>query len=174
MAVMTDIQCNMIPAAAEDLEEIHALARKAAACSKVTDWDDEYPNLEIFAEDLQGGGLHKAVHHGRIIAVIHIGSWADHLIREGEEDMDSWKSDFHNPCVLSRFCVDPDLQGRGLGRRMMGAAIECARTLGYDGIRFHASKSNPLVLHLYDSMGFRRTGEASFPYGDFICYEMQL
>ena len=44
----------------------------------------------------------------------------------------------------------------------------------YDGIRFHASKGNPLVQHLYDSMGFCRAGEITFPYGDFICYEMKL
>ncbi len=170
---MTDILCNLIPATVEDLDEIHALARKAATYSKVTDWDDEYPSLDFLQKDIQSGGMYKAVHEGRILSFIHISPWADHA-EEGEEDIDTWDSSVHNPCGMARFCVDPDLQGCGLGRRMMTAAIERARALGYDGIRFHASKGNPLVQHLYASMGFHPAGEITFPYGDFVCYEMKL
>ena len=170
---MTDILCNMIPAAIDDLQEIHALARKAAGHSKVTDWDDEYPSLAFLQNDIQSGGMYKAVHEGRILSFIHISPWADH-VEDGGSDIDTWDASVKNPCGMARFCVDPDLQGQGLGRRMMAAAIDRARILGYDGIRFHASKGNPLVQHLYDSMGFRRAGEITFPYGDFICYEMKL
>lgn len=171
---MSEIVCRMVPALPEDLEEIHALTRLAAAQTKVTSWDDEYPNLEILSADIAAGALYKSVHEGRIISIMLICPWADYMAEEGGEDIDTWDPAIRKPCAMARFCVTPLLQGHGLGRRMMLASIEKARELGYDGVFFHAAKDNPLTLHLYDSIGFHRAGEAVYDHGEYVCYEMKF
>lgn len=156
-----------------DLEEIYALCRLAADKTQTTDWDDEYPSREILAGDIAAHALYKVVHEGSIIAIMLIRPWADYIADDEAEDIKTW-SHAENPCAMARFCVTPNLQGHGLGRKTMLASIAKAKELGYDGIRFHASKANPLVLHLYDSIGYHRAGEVS-EYGcDFVCYEMKL
>lgn len=155
-----------------DLDEIHALCRLAADKTQTTDWDEEYPSREILAGDIAARALYKVVHEGSIISIMLIRPWADYIADDEAEDITTWDDSVKNPCAMARFCVTPKLQGHGLGRKTMLASIAKARELGYDGIRFHASKANPLVLHLYDSIGYHRAGEVS-EYGcDFICYEM--
>ena len=171
---MSEIICNMVPASIEDLEDIHALARLAADTSKITNWDEDYPNRKILSDDLNAGALFKSVHEGKIISIMLIRPWAEYLAYEGDRDIDTWDPTIKNPCGMARFCVDPRLQGQGLGRRMMQASIDRARALGYDGIHFQAAKNNPLTLHLYDSMGYHRAGEVSESHGDYVCYEMKL
>ena len=171
---MSEIVCKMIPALPEDLDEVHTLTRLAANQSKVTNWDDHYPNREILQDDIRAGALFKSVHEGKIISVMLIRPWAEYLAYEGDKDIDTWDPSIKNPCGMARFCVDPRLQGQGLGRRMMQASIDKARELGFDGIHFQAAKNNPLTLHLYDSMGYHRAGEVSEHHGDYICYEMKL
>ena len=171
---MSEIVCKMVRASLEDLDEIHALTRLAADRSKVTAWDEGYPNRAILTDDLKAGVLYKSVHEGKIISVMLIRPWGEYLAYEGDQDIETWDPAIQNPCGMARFCVDPRLQGRGLGRRMMQASIDKAREQGYDGIHFQAAKNNPLTHHLYDSMGFHRAGEVSEHHGDYICYEMQL
>ena len=169
-----EIKPVLTPAMPEDLEEIYALCRLAARDTKVTDWDDEYPNREILSGDIAAGALYKVIHEGKIISIMMARPWADYIAEDEAEDITTWDPDIKNPCALARFCVSPELQGHGLGRKIMMASLELVRTQGYDGVFFHASKANPLTLHLYDSIGFRRAGEVHEYGTDFICYEMKF
>ena len=142
---MSEIVCKMVRASLEDLDEIHALTRLAADRSKVTAWDEGYPNRAILTDDLKAGVLYKSVHEGKIISIMLIRPWGEYLAYEGDQDIETWDPAIENPCGMARFCVDPRLQGRGLGRRMMQASIDKARELGFDGIHFQAAKNNPLI-----------------------------
>lgn len=55
-------------------------------------------------------------------------------------------------------CVDPKLQGRGLGRRMMEALLKLARQQTADRIFLEVRPSNPAAIHLYESLGFNEIG----------------
>ena len=169
-----EIKPVLVPALPEDLDEIYALCRLAASETKTTDWDDEYPSRDILRNDIALHRLCKVVHEGQIISIMLFCSWADYTANDETEDITTWDPEIKNPCALARFCVSPKLQGHGLGRKVMLASLEHARELGYDGVFFHASKANPVTLHLYDSIGFHRAGEVS-EYGcDFVCYEMKF
>lgn len=174
MTMNDNINICLEPALPEDLDEICALCTKVAKLTPNSYWDDEYPNREILSDDIGCKSLYKILHEGKIISIMQIRPWADQLANEPEMAAGSWDASIQNPCGLGRFCVTPDLQGQGLGRRVMTASLEKARSMGYDGAFFQAVKPNSTAIHLYDSMGFHRTGE-QHAYGlDFVMFEMKF
>lgn len=50
--------------------------------------------------------------------------------------------------------VDQAFRGRGVGRRLLIALIELARSAGTVGISLHVNRRNATALRLYQSMGF--------------------
>lgn len=169
-----EIDTRLILAQPEDLDEICALCSMVAKRTLNSYWDDEYPNREILSADITCQSLYKILHEGKIISIMQIRSGSDLLASEPEMAAGNWDASIKNPCGLGRFCVSPDFQGQGLGRRVMTASLEKARSMGYDGAFFQAVKPNSTAIHLYDSMGFHRTGE-QHSYGlDFIMFEMKF
>lgn len=167
-------EINLVRAPETDLDEIYTLCRYVAANTPTSGWDDEYPTREILAHDLATQSLYKVPHDGKIASIMQIRSWADFLDGEESDDIDGWDQSMQNPCALGRFCVSPDFQGQGLGRRIMAKTLETAKQMGFDSARFHAVTTNPIANHLYESMGFRMAGKIQ-EYGmEFFCYEMIL
>lgn len=60
---------------------------------------------------------------------------------------------------LLNLCVDPSLQGRGLGRRMLKRMVDLARWHMADRMFLEVRPSNPNAIALYDSEGFARIGQ---------------
>jgi len=55
-------------------------------------------------------------------------------------------------------CVDPALQGGGLGRRLFRALVEIARQHGAERIFLEVRPSNPHAIALYHDEGFNEIG----------------
>lgn len=55
-------------------------------------------------------------------------------------------------------CVDPKLQGQGLGRSMMGELLKVARQHRAERIFLEVRPSNPPAIQLYESLGFNEIG----------------
>lgn len=60
---------------------------------------------------------------------------------------------------LGTFCVDPQLQSAGLGRRLLDAAEDEARSSGLDAIEMTVITQRELLITWYERRGYRRTGE---------------
>ncbi len=61
--------------------------------------------------------------------------------------------------VIHIFAVHPDCQGKGIGARMVKAAIELARKNGRKNVRLDTLASNLPAQHLYKSLGFQFRGQ---------------
>ncbi|UCC13428.1 MAG: ribosomal protein S18-alanine N-acetyltransferase [Gammaproteobacteria bacterium] len=59
---------------------------------------------------------------------------------------------------LLNLCVHPDRQGCGLGREMLAAMIDVARTAGARQIFLEVRPSNEVGIALYQSTGFKEIG----------------
>jgi [ribosomal protein S18]-alanine N-acetyltransferase len=59
---------------------------------------------------------------------------------------------------LSNLAVDPGLRRRGIGRRLLEAAIDSARAAGAYALFLEVRESNAVALRLYASRGFSRVG----------------
>jgi ribosomal protein S18 acetylase RimI-like enzyme len=76
-------------------------------------------------------------------------------------------------CYLAELYVVPQSRGRGLGRSLMGAAIEAARARGADHMDLGTSEDDVAARSLYESLGFiNREGGRDGPITYF--YERDL
>jgi putative acetyltransferase len=64
---------------------------------------------------------------------------------------------------LSKMAVSPHLRGQGIGRRLLGHAIDQARLLGARSLVLGTSTRLPSAVHLYESMGLRHVQPETLP-----------
>jgi [ribosomal protein S18]-alanine N-acetyltransferase len=77
----------------------------------------------------------------------------DRLLGYGEV----WEDRDEHEAELSRLIVDPQMRGRGVGRRMVELLSERARALGYDDVWVRVVASNEPAIKAYAAAGFVRT-----------------
>ncbi len=74
---------------------------------------------------------------------------------------------------LQELYVVPALRGRGIGRALLGAAMEAARAAGADGIDLNTGETDTAARALYESAGF--TNREGGPDGPaMLFYEREL
>lgn len=66
---------------------------------------------------------------------------------------------------IERIYVDRDLQGRGLGKRLLQRAIQVARSKNKGKIWLGVWEHNPKAIQFYESQGFVRRGTHLFMLG---------
>lgn len=59
---------------------------------------------------------------------------------------------------ILNICIRDDLRSRGVGRKLMDRLIERARQSGMQDVLLEVRPSNPIAVHLYESLGFERIG----------------
>ena len=67
--------------------------------------------------------------------------------------------------MIESIAVHPDMQGRGIGRRLMAHAVKEARRLGLSEIRLYTNEKMTENIAFYERLGFReaeRRQEAGF------------
>jgi ribosomal protein S18 acetylase RimI-like enzyme len=78
------------------------------------------------------------------------------------------------PLYLTDLAVDPRAQGRGLGRRMIEAAIAEAKALPADAIRLDAYDTAAGAAPFYVSCGFRERGRVKYKGTPLRYFEMLM
>ncbi len=70
-------------------------------------------------------------------------------------------------CHILNLCVDPDKQGKGLGRSLLQKMLEIARQGKVDTVLLEVRPSNLAAVNLYHSEGFNEVGrrEDYYPNG---------
>lgn len=60
---------------------------------------------------------------------------------------------------ITNVAVDPDYQGKGLGRKLMNELTSRVKALGVDSMTLEVRPSNTVAINLYTSLGFRSVGQ---------------
>ncbi|MBN1778411.1 MAG: GNAT family N-acetyltransferase [Clostridiales bacterium] len=135
----------------------------------IPQWDERYPRASDVDEDLRKGQLY-IVRAGRKIAGIIT------LNRESDPEYENGDWLYRGPdyVVVHRLCVAPDMQGRGIGTRIMQMAEEMLSENGVKSVRLDAFSQNPHSLRLYGKLGYRIAGEALWRKGLFYLMEKDI
>lgn len=153
-----------------DAQEIYALYHSLIDMPYST-WDEEYPTREIVEEDVaQHEVLVMRDGENRIVSAIAV--WQ--AFEFG--DAAAWYPDVTRWAMLSRLGVASDMQGRGIAKRMLIAAMDAAKDEGCEAVQFLVAKSNPIAQRAYASLGFDICGEAELfePGQMWLCYQKLL
>ncbi len=81
--------------------------------------------------------------------------------------------------VIHALVVDPGIQGKGLGKTLLGLCEQYAVENGYAIIRLDAFRENEAVLRFYEKAGYHRLGAVWFDYKPkgyewYVCWEKAL
>jgi GNAT superfamily N-acetyltransferase len=69
--------------------------------------------------------------------------------------------------VLSQFAVEPALQGRGVGRRLIAHLEARARELGAAELSVDAAEGATHLMALYERLGYRHVGTAQWAHATY-------
>ncbi|WP_232231460.1 GNAT family N-acetyltransferase [Paenibacillus sp. HW567] len=144
-----------------DIGEIMALIAKCVQVMQdggSDQWDDKYPNREIITQDLDKGTLFVYEEQAAISGIMVL----DEDQAEQYEAI-RWSQEQGAHLIMHRLAVHPEVQGKGIARKLVAFAEELARSGGYSSIRLDTYAKNTRALALYPSLGYERRGEVDFP-----------
>ena len=156
----------------EDIEAITILIQEAIKEMEkhnIYQWDEIYPTVEDFKDDIEKGSLFVAEQNEKIIALYVISDESDEAYNYAE-----WKYPKETSFVLHRFCVSPSVQNRGIGKKVLMKIESQIKNKGYDSIRLDVFTENPYAQRLYRNNGYEVRGFAEWRKGRFNLMEKHL
>jgi ribosomal protein S18 acetylase RimI-like enzyme len=157
-----------------DLQPLMTLLRRVVPLMRAAgnlQWDDQYPNEQVFARDIELGQLWVAMQDGALAGMAAITTH-----QEPEYAQIGW--DIREPAiVVHRLAVDPACRGKGIAGALMRQAETVARDRGISVLRVDTNTQNPATQRLLPKLGYTPAGEISLSYRPglrFLCYEKRL
>ncbi len=161
-------------ATSADLPELLALVRRVIPAMRAAgnlQWNESYPNAEVFGRDLERTQLWIAELDGSIAGVAALTT-----DQEPEYAQVGW--DIHETAlVVHRLAVDPAAQGRGIASALMQQAERVATERGIAVLRVDTNTRNEATQRLFPKLGYTLSGEISLGFRPglrFLCYEKRL
>jgi GNAT superfamily N-acetyltransferase len=162
LATLTDIPGIMLVIA-----EVVPIMRAAGNLQ----WDDTYPNPQVFEEDIAAGQLWVAEVDGQIAGVTAITT-------EQYPEYAQVGLDVNETAIVThRLAVSPHYRGRGLAADLLYQAEVVARARGIDVLRIDTNTRNHATQQLFPKLGYSLKGEITLQFRPglkFVCYEKRL
>lgn len=134
-------------------------------------WDNTYPNAQVFEKDIERDQLWVAAIDGRIAGISAITT-----DQEPEYANVGWDID-ELAIVTHRLAVGPKYRGMGVAAALMLEAEHEALRRGIKTLRVDTNTANQATQKLFPKMGYVFTGETGLgfrPNLRFFCYEKRL
>jgi ribosomal protein S18 acetylase RimI-like enzyme len=135
----------------------------------IEQWDEVYPNAEVFSTDIAAGTLTVLEEDGSLIAAITIDSHHDPMW----SDL-AWTGESDSAMAVHRLMVHPAQQGRGIAKHLMQHAEIIAGAKGARSVRLDSFLQNPAASALYPRLGYQATGIVMMRKGEFMGFEKLL
>lgn len=157
----------------EDIDTLMKIVRDTVHVMKEEEndqWDETYPNGEIFHDDVHAGALNVLLEDGEIIGSITVDR-----NEPDEYQTIPWHHD--GPAyTFHRLVVTPFKRGKGAASQLIRHAEQIAKNQNVPYMRIDTYSLNKKAQQLFEKMGFQKAGEMSF-HGKklpFYCYEKKL
>ncbi|WP_345955325.1 GNAT family N-acetyltransferase [Mucilaginibacter sp. PAMB04168] len=166
---------NIRLATLQDIEPIMQLVKQVVPIMQATgnlQWDDTYPNAEVYTGDVKAGQLWVAEVDGKLAGVI--------AIVDGQEpeyaQVSGW--DITEPAVVAhRLAVSPIMQGKGIAAALLHQCEVVAAQRNVELIRLDTNTVNRPMQNLFLKLGYNLGGEITLnkrPGLRFMAFEKRL
>jgi len=134
-------------------------------------WDEQYPNHQVFTSDIELAQLWVAEQAGLLVGVAAITA-----VQPPEYAQIGW--DIHEPVIVPhRLAVDPAARGAGIASALLRQAEVVARQQGIMIVRVDTGVQNRAAQRLYAKLGYTQAGEINLNYRAglrVVCYQKHL
>ncbi|RTQ48562.1 GNAT family N-acetyltransferase [Hymenobacter gummosus] len=162
------------PATTADLPAIMDIVRRVVPLMQAAgnfQWEADYPNEQVFAQDIARQQLWVAEADGAVAGLAALTT--DQDAEYAQADWDATET----AIVTHRLAVDPRVQGRGVAAALLEQAEQLARARGLCSLRVDTNSENQATQRLFPKLGYRFAGEITLAFRPglrFFCYEKRL
>jgi ribosomal protein S18 acetylase RimI-like enzyme len=149
-----------------DFAAVWALWRACAADARSL-WNDEYPTEAFLRDDIENARLYAFRRDGELVGTATLME-TDDLEEQGFPFCQKERT-----AVLTRLCVRPSLQGRGLGGALLRQMENPALRKGACAIHLLCDVRNVPALSMYRREGYREVCRAAL-YGEHFSVQEKL
>lgn len=143
------------------MNEISEVAKVAMREAGIDQWQNGYPNREVWQADVDDGFAYVARDEDGAVrgAFAFVGDAAVCDPEPSYGDIDgAWLSDAPRYAAVHRVCVSASAKGRGICGIMLAFAEDKARELGLSSIRIDTHADNAPMQRALSKAGFTRCG----------------
>lgn len=158
-----------------DLSKLLQITRSCARAMELKNifqWNNGYPSLSAFENDINNNWLYVIINDKKIIGCICISDFMDK-----EYESVKWLTKNDNNIYIHRLAVTPTHQRMGYAQEMMSFAEDFARENKYLSVRLDTFSKNVNNQNFYQKRGYKKLGNIFFPNqseSPFYCYELIL
>jgi len=158
-------------ATTEDLDAIMQLVRRVVPLMRASgnlQWDDAYPNHDVFTRDIENHQLWLAEIDNQIAGIAAITT-----DQEPEYAKVGWDIT-ETAIVVHRLAVDSAFRGQGVAVALMQQAEAVAKERSISILRVDTNSQNAATQKLFPKLGYTFAGEIDLyfrPGLRFLCYE---
>lgn len=158
--------------------DLNRLLQITRSCTKLMEsknifqWNDSYPSLSAFENDVNNNWLYVITKEKEIIGCICISDFMDK-----EYHSVKWLTKNTNNIYVHRLAVSPSHQRMGYAQEMMSFAEDFARDNKCFSVRLDTFSKNARNQSFYQKRGYKKLGNIFFPKQSefpFYCYELIL
>lgn len=133
--------------------------------------DHWYPfmDIETFRKLIQTKDLYGVYQNG-----IAIGTFNLSLEPRDYYHDDLWLNPDEKAIYLGQLGIDPNIQGKGLGKWCMHQVEVISRNMGRKAIRFDALYTHPWLKTYYEKLGYISCGTVKTKQWNLLCFEKIL
>jgi ribosomal protein S18 acetylase RimI-like enzyme len=156
-------------------KDINRIIEITNACAKhmisqnIFQWNEQYPNKEIFNQDVLNECLFVLVENNSVIGCLCISNEMDEVYKNVK-----WLTKNKKNIYLHRLAVHPTFQGKGYAISLMNYAERFTLKNGYESIRLDTFSGNPKNNKFYKLQGYTKLEKIFFrkqSHLPFYCYE---
>ncbi|ASA23909.1 GNAT family N-acetyltransferase [Paenibacillus donghaensis] len=138
----------------DEIMELIALCVQVMQAGGSDQWDETYPNRDIIGADIAQGNLYIYQEGAAIAGILAL----DENQAEEYKAID-WSVTEGPHLLMHRLAVHPQVQGKGIARKLINFAEDYALQGGYTSMRMDTYAKNEKILALYPRLGYERRGE---------------
>ena len=156
----------------DQILDVTQACAKRMADEGIFQWNEAYPNSEVFQKDIERGELYVFMSGNTVIGCIVISTYMDKVYETVK-----WLTQNSVHYYIHRLAVHPNHQGKGIARSLMDFAENLAVQNNIASIRLDTFSQNLRNQKFYDARGYKQleniyfTNQSEFP---FYCYELPI